>query len=256
MTNDHFRKSTVLLLFLILSFSAFSQKADSTKVPFHFGGAATVTNNGISFIPTFSLGKPAAIFDMSAGRKLTFEPQFRFALEGKPWSFIFWCRYKLVNTNKLWLTVGAHPAILFKTITVTTDGVSNEYIRAQRNLAAEISPNYYLSRNISVGMYYLYGYSLESFAIRNTHFLTLNANFSNIRLPKNFYMKFNPQIYYLNMDKLDGFYCSSVFTLARKNFPVSISSLINKAIETDIQSKDFVWNVSLIYSFSHEYLKR
>jgi hypothetical protein len=243
------------LFFLNLSFIAFPQKKDSTQVPLHFGGAATITNNGISFIPTFSLGKPAAIFDMSVGRKLSFDPQFRFALEGKPWSFIFWGRYKLVKTNKVAVTIGAHPAILFRTITETTDSVSKEYIRAQRNLAAEIAPNYYLSRNISIGMYYLYGYSLESFAIRNTHFLTLNASFTNISLPYKFYFKINPQVYYLNMDKQDGFYCSSVFTLAKKNFPVTVSGLVNKAIKTDILSKDFVWNVSLIYSFNNQYIK-
>jgi len=38
----------------------------------------------------FTLGKPAAIFDLSVGNeRLAFEPQFRFSLEGKPWSFIF-----------------------------------------------------------------------------------------------------------------------------------------------------------------------
>jgi hypothetical protein len=81
-----------LLLFVLLSLFHFSfpQKTDSTKIARHIGGAVTVTNNGISLIPNFTLGKPAAIFDLSVGgKKLSFEPQFRFALEGKPWSFIF-----------------------------------------------------------------------------------------------------------------------------------------------------------------------
>jgi hypothetical protein len=255
-TRDNFKKSLVFIFLLNVSFFAFSQKADSTKAPLHFGGAATVTNNGISFIPTFTLGKPAVIFDMTVGRKFTFEPQFRFALEGKPWSFIFWGRYKLVKTNKVAITIGAHPAILFKTITETVDGVTKEYIRAQRNLAAELSPNYFLTKNISAGMYYLYGYSLESFAIRNTHFLTLNANFYKIKLPSDFYMKISSQVYYLNMDRVDGFYCSSAVTLAKKKIPLSVSALVNKAIKTDIISKDFVWNISLIYSFGNEYVKK
>lgn len=71
-----FMKSTTLiqlvLFFIILNLSyySFSQNTDGTKVTSNFGGAITVTNNGISFIPTFSLGKPAAIFDMSVGRKI------------------------------------------------------------------------------------------------------------------------------------------------------------------------------------------
>lgn len=256
MTKEFIKISIITLLFLNLSFLAFSQKADSTKAPLHVGGGITVTNNGISFIPTFSLGKPAAVFDLSVGRKLSFEPQFRFALEGKPWSFIFWGRYKLVRTDKVAITLGAHPAVLFKTITETNNGVTKEYIRAQRNLAAEFSPNYFIAKNISIGIYYLYGYSMESFAVRNTHFLTLNANFSGIKLPSDFFLKFSPQVYYLSMDKADGFYCSSVLTLARKNFPLAVSGLINQAIKTDIVSKEFVWNVSLIYSFGNEYVRK
>ena len=57
-------KKKTLLLFILLSLApvSFSQKNDSTIVPRYFGGAVTLTNNGISFIPTFNLGKPAAIF--------------------------------------------------------------------------------------------------------------------------------------------------------------------------------------------------
>jgi hypothetical protein len=249
----------LLLLFILISIPGInsSQNTDSTKIVSNFGGAVTVTNNGISFIPTFSLGKPAAIFDMSVGRKLSFEPQFRFALEGKPWSFIFWWRYKLLKTNKVAVTLGAHPAFLFRTITDTINGVSQEIIRVQRNIAAELAPNYFLTKNISVGMYYLYGYSFEKDVIKNVHYLTLNANFSNIRLPGQFYVKFAPQVYYLNMDKQDGFYFSSVLTLANRKIPLSVSTLMNKIIQTNITaSQNFVWNVSLIYSFNRKYVEQ
>jgi hypothetical protein len=94
-------KNAFLLFVLFnLSFLAFSQKSDSTKVDNYFGGTVTVTNNGISLIPTFSIDKPAVLFDLTAGRgKLSFEPQLRFSLDGKPWTFFFWWRYKLLNTS-------------------------------------------------------------------------------------------------------------------------------------------------------------
>ena len=75
------QKNTVLLVLVLSMLSHFcdAQKPDSSKPAFHFGGAALVTNNGISLIPTFSLGKPAVIFDIyMAKRKLSFEPEFRF----------------------------------------------------------------------------------------------------------------------------------------------------------------------------------
>jgi len=251
------RHLILLLLLFSIHVIGFSQNTDSTKVISNFGGAVSVTNNGISFIPTFSLGKPAAIFDMSVGRKLSFEPQFRFALEGKPWSFVFWWRYKLVKTDRVAVTVGAHPAILFRTITDTVNGVSQEIIRAQRNVAFELSPSYYFTKSISMGMYYLYGYSFEKDVIKNVHYLTLNAGFSNIRLPFKFYFKFNPQVYYLKMDEQDGFYFSTVLTLANRKIPLSVSTLMNKIIHTNITaSKNFVWNVSLIYAFNNKYVEQ
>ena len=251
-------KAILLFVFLNFTYSSFSQKTDSTKLLRHIGGAVTVTNNGISFIPNFTLGKPAAIFDLSVGgKKLSFEPQFRFALEGKPWSFIFWWRYKLFQDDKFQVTMGAHPAFLFKTSTFLIDSIPIEKIVAERYLAGELSSNYLLAKNISIGLYYLYGHGIEIDAIRNTHFLALRSNFSDMKLTKHFFLRFNPQFYYLKMDENDGFYFSSTLTLARRNFPLSISALINQTIQSEIPAdKDFVWNVSLIYSFNEEYIEK
>src|SRR5262245_46043358 len=116
-------KKNPLLFFLIhCSLLAFSQIPDSTKgaesgldslqkansKKTFLSGAVSVTNNGISLIPTFSLDKPAAIFDMSVRRnKFSFDPEFAFSLhDGKPWYFLFWFRYKIVNTEKFRFTAG------------------------------------------------------------------------------------------------------------------------------------------------------
>lgn len=254
------QKNTVLLIFILslLTNFSFAQKTDSTKPAFHFGGAALVTNNGISLIPTFSLGKPAAIFDIyMAKRKLSFEPEFRFSLEGKPWTFLFWWRYKLVEGEKFKFNVGAHPAMNFRTVTAEVNGESKEMIVTRRYLAAELSPNYFVARNTSVGVYYLYSHGIDKEAVRHTHFLTLNSNFSNIKLFDEVYMRFSPQVYYLNQDKEDGFYITSTLAFTKRRFPLSIMAIFNKTIETDITgSKDFVWNVSLVYSFSKHYVTK
>jgi hypothetical protein len=83
------RKALLVISFLSWAQISFSQKVDSTKKINHFGASVSVTNNGIAFVPAFSLGRPAVVFDLSAGRKLSFDPQFRFALDGKPWAFFF-----------------------------------------------------------------------------------------------------------------------------------------------------------------------
>ena len=72
-------KHYFLFFFLVLfSIIGFTQNAinDSSKLKSYFHGNFSVTNNGISFIPSFSLGKPAAIFEISTGKKrLSFDPQ-------------------------------------------------------------------------------------------------------------------------------------------------------------------------------------
>lgn len=258
MTNFFIKKAIVLTVLLNLSLSAFSQKSDSTKVPNYFGGGVTVTNNGISLIPTFSLGKPAALFDLTVGRgKLSFEPQFRFSLEGKPWTFFFWWRYKLVNNSKFFFRAGAHEALSFSTLPVLTNGESKETIITNRYLAGDLAPNYFLAKNVSIGMYYLYSYGIDNENVRNTHFVMLNMNFSNIKLSNKFIISYMPQIYYLKINKNDGFNVTSTLTLARRNFPVFLSVFGNKTIQSRVPGhKDFVWNASLIYSFNNNYVKK
>jgi hypothetical protein len=253
------QKITLLLVvvFLVLTHFSFAQKIDSAKSISYFSGAVSVTNNGISIVPSFSLNKPAVIFNLAMGKsKFSFEQDLRFSLAGKPWSFLFWGRYKLVDNDKFKMNTGAHLGLNFKTSVLPINGDSNEITVVRRYLAAELFPRYLLTKNISVGIYYLYSHGLDEGTIKNTNFLTLNSSFSNIRLFNQFFLYLTPQFYYLKLDKQDGVYFSASMTLAKKNFPLSVSGIINKTIQTDITgSKNFLWNVSLVYSFNKIYLK-
>jgi hypothetical protein len=253
------QKNSALLVFvfLLLAHYSFSQKTDSTKSITHFSGSISVTNNGISIVPSFSLGKPAVAFLLSVGKnRFSFEPDFRFSLKGKPWGFLFWARYKVVNSNKFQINAGTHLGLNFRTSLLPANGDTSEATVERRYLAGELSPRVLLTKNISIGIYYLYSHGLDAGTIKNTHFVVFGTNFSNIKLTDQFFIKVNPQLYYLKLDARDGFYFTSSFTLAKKNFPFSLSALINKAINTRITGgKDFLWNTSLVYSFSKKYIK-
>ena len=57
------------------------------------------------------------------------------------------------------------------------------------------------------------------------------------------------------MDDKDGVYFNATFLITKKNFPLSVSALINKPLKSNIPSEyDFLWNVGLIYSFN-KYLR-
>lgn len=254
------QKIGLLVAMLCLAQFASAQSQDSTKHVLNFMGAASVTNNGFSFIPSFSLGKPAAIFNfnVNGGKRFSFEPEFRFDLEGaRPWSFIFIWRYKLINAERLKLTIGTHlPALNFRTVSVIKNGVALDVIQTQRFFPVlEVAPNYMLNKSISIGAFFLYGHSPEVDATKNTHFVSLRSNFSNVKLSKQLYMRFNPQVFYLKSGDKDGFYAAANLTLAKKNFPFSLSSMMNKALKTEIAGKDFNWNISLGYTFGSNYTR-
>jgi hypothetical protein len=253
------QKNTVLLVFVLLMLAhlSFSQKTDSTKSIRYFSGAVGVTNNGISIVPSFSLDKPAVQFNLSLGKnRFSFEPDIRFSLAGKPWSMLFWGRYKLVTNDKFKMNTGVHLGLNFRTSVLPISGDSSETTVTRRYLAGDLAPNYFLTKNISVGIYYLYSHGLDAGTIGNTHFITFNTNFSNIKITDQFFIKINPQLYYLKLDAQDGFYFTSSFTVAKKNFPLSVSAIINKEINSNITgSKNLIWNASLVYSFNKKYVK-
>jgi hypothetical protein len=241
----------LLILLLFCSLTVFSQNTEKSPDSFHVNGAISITNNGISIIPTFTLGKPAAIFNMSVGTsRLTFEPELRFSLEGKPWSFVFWGRYKAYKSDKFSLNIGAHPAFAFKTIPLTKDGITSDYSVSQRYVATEVVPSYRITKNVTLGMYYLYAHGFDFGSTKNTHFITMNTSISNIEVSNNLRMRISPQVYYLRMNAIDGFYTSTTFTVSKVDNPISFSVFFNKVINTNITaSKDFVWNATLAYAF-------
>lgn len=235
---------------LCLSF-AYAQR-DST---FYFRADLSVTNNGFSIIPAFTLGNPAAFLDMRMGNKrLSFEPQFRYALEGRPWSFVFIYRYKAIIKPKFQLTLGGHlPGLNYITRTVNVNGIDEQLSVVRRFLAFELMPSYKFSSHVSVGIYYLRGQGFQQHGPQVSNFLSLQGNFSKLKLTGKSYISFSPQVFYLKVDGDDGYYLNASTTVGIKGFPLAISSIVNKAIQSTIPAKDFDWNVSLIYTIDKQF---
>jgi hypothetical protein len=247
------------LLFIGLSYTLHAQENDGTIIKLNrFGGAVTISSKGISTIPNLTLGKPAMVFDMVMGRKLTFEPQFRFALDGKPWAMVFWWRYYASVSNKFKVTLHTNYSLSYKSInSYNSSGVSQEIIRTTRYLVGAIAPSYQVNRYIGIGMYLFYNWGIEKFITRNTYMFSFRPSISNIPITKNIAARLNPEIYYLKMDNKDGVYLNSIFLVSKKNFPLSVSALINKPLKSNIPADyDFLWNVSLIYTFNKTYMEK
>ncbi|MBX2897954.1 MAG: hypothetical protein KF763_21100 [Cyclobacteriaceae bacterium] len=247
---------TKLLLALagILSLtSGYAQPKDST---FFFRADLSITNNGFSIIPAFTLGDPAAFLDMKMGNKrLSFEPQFRYALEGRPWSFVFIYRYKAIIKPKFQLTFGGHlPGINYITRTVDVNGIQEPLSVARRFLALEIIPTYKFTDHTNVGIYYLRGHGFQKHGPQDSHFLSLQGNFIKIKMAGKTYFSFNPQVFYLKVDADDGFYANATATIGIQDFPITISGIVNKAIKTEIATQDFDWSINLIYTLDKKFV--
>ncbi|SFO67606.1 hypothetical protein SAMN04488519_11166 [Algoriphagus ornithinivorans] len=253
-------KIQILILSLVLlQGPSFSQEnpVESQSPIRHFSGTITATNNGVSIIPAFNLGKPAAFFDLSVGgERLSFDPMFRFGMNGKPWSFILWWRYKIIKDKKFSLTAGAHPAFLFQDREVMVDGEVQRMFVANRFLAGEINQSYKFSNKLSMGIYYLHGTGFNPTGPKNSDFVALNTVISNIRLGGDFSLRINPQLFFLSVDENSGTYINSSFTFSKDEFPISFQTFFNQKIKSQVAGDDLVWNMSLLYTFKNTYAKK
>src|SRR5665647_971196 len=201
-----FRLPALLLVLFMFPIITFALEKDSTKVPFNFGATVTITTKGISSIPNLTLGKPAAIVYLSMGRAIKFEPEIRWGLDGKPWMFIFWFRHDLLNNDHFFIKLRVNPTVLFNTVTVTTNNVTSDIMKASRTLTLDLAPNWLLTKKFSIGPYWMYSYGVEKNAIKNTDLLGLRANLANIKLSDQLAMRFSSMAYFLKMDENHGYY--------------------------------------------------
>jgi hypothetical protein len=240
----------ITTLTLLLAMQVQAQESGSKQI----GGVITATNNGVSIIPSFTLGRPALLFDLSlSGERFSFDPMLRFGMDGKPWSFVFWGRYKAIKDKPFTLTVGAHPAFIFAERIVKVNGQEKTMFVSQRFLAMEVAPMYKFSNRLSMGLYYLRGHGFNPIPPDNSNFLALNTVVSNIPLGGDFNLRVNPQLFYLKVDDTSGTYITSNFTVVKPGFPIGFQGLVNQKIKSTIAGDDFIWNVGIMYLFSNTF---
>ena len=245
-----------MLCFVLLGFTQFSfAQVNENSKPVQMTGSISVTNKGISLIPSFTLGKPAAVADFSVTKgRFSFDPTFRFALEKmKPWSFIFWFRYKVVDSDRFSFNIGAHPAYSFKYAESSESDLADDAIMVNRYLAGEIAPTFVLSDKISVGPYYLVAHGTGGDVNNYNHYIALRGGLSNIGLVGDVSFSLSPQVYYLNLDGVIGTYVATGVSLKKQTSPFSVSAMFNQTLDSDIGGDDFIWNISLVYSFNKKY---
>jgi hypothetical protein len=248
-------RALILLCFVFIQ-TLKAQTDQAGSKPNNFTAAVLFQTKGISTIPNLTLGKPAFTFDLKVGRKLSFEPQFRFSVKGEPWAIVFWWRYSALATKKFRLDLSTNYSFAYKTIIVPSNGEPQELIRTTRYLVGAAAPEYLISKYFSIGGYIFYNHGIEKFITRNTLMLSFRPSVSNIPITKNITARFNPEIYNLSMDEDNGVFFNARLSISKKDFPVAVSALLNKPVKSNIPSGfDLLWNVGISYTFNGKYIR-
>jgi hypothetical protein len=155
------------------------------------------------------------------------------------------------------MSTGVHPAYNLATRTVTDNGKSWEITQARRFFAYELAPSLRISKHVTVAPYYLRGMGLQQDGPLVMQFLALNASLANLELTPEFRLTMAPQLYYLYLDGKEGMYLASNIRLSHPSSGFSLQSTLNKELSSKIPgSRDFMWNLTLFWSFSHSYLPK
>ena len=219
-------------------------EGESSGIPVRAG--FSLTNEGISIIPAFGLGEPALLTNLSVGNRFRFEPEFYFSAKGDPWAFLLWMRYDLIRHDRLSVGIGAHPGYTF----LKSEGIGTETVtEVIKILAGELTVRYKLFDDLDIGLYYLRGGAMDGASPQESHFLSFNSRLPSLHLMRGLQFTLLPQIYYLKLDETDGFYAAATAILGIESLPFTLSSVINKIIDSSITGNpDPLWNVSLNYT--------
>jgi hypothetical protein len=240
-------------LFFILNLPhlVFSQQKDTLKPiePLHATANILITNNGLSLFPNLSLGKPATIINVVVGKKkIFFEPELRWRLNGNPWSYIFWLRYRPKRTAHFSWHIGAHPSYVVRDNEVMVKGQTTHRWVAQRNAAVEIVPVWHYSPKFSLGFHALTSRGLDTaYGNQKSVYVSLQPRFPKIELSQKYYLGFFPQVFYLALDANNGMYYSQMVSFNKKNLPFYLTTVATYKIKSTIVGNDFIWNVGLNY---------
>lgn len=242
----------VCCLLLVSSIVSAQEKSDTTRAVFQFSGTLSLTTNGISPIPAFSLGNPAILGFLSLRKKrFSYDPQMAFSSKGIPWFFNNCFRYRIIEKTKFQFQTGLIWGIGYLYPEVILNGVNQNIAKAERFLWLELMPSYKISDKLTISSTTWSGHNFESGSVKRINYISLIGNITKIRLNQSLHFNFFPQVFYLNLDGIsDGFFVSGILGIGHNKFPLFLSMQMNKTLTTTISpDPGFQWNISLAYSF-------
>ena len=237
---------TKILFLLCLSFFAYAE-IDSTKSPIVIHGNLQLTNNGISPVPSFSLGKPALLTTLIVSKgRFSFNPEFNFDLEAKPWSVNTWVKYKLIQRGRFDFILGNNFSLFFKR---NLPNPRNEEFQLQRYQAFEFNAGFQLTSKRSLRLMYWKSQSLDGLGIKNGLFVMLVAQINDAYTGKLGRISFRPSAFVIdNTAPFTAYFISQITTFYPAKFPLNLSFQTVHPLYSSPNSP-FNWNLGLNLPF-------
>ncbi len=242
------KKLILPLLFLFIFTNSWSgEQADSTRSKkLKAEAQISLNSNGIAYIPSFSLGKPALIANLSLTKgRFSYDPALSYSLELRPWIIDNWFHYRLIDRPKFEMKAGAVISSFFSEYET-----EEEVIRqVQKYLAVEFISKYRFSPKSSLAFTYLLDRGQDPGTTQG-HFFNLQANRSEIPLGKKGLLSASLQLFYINYTgREDGLFTAGYVSASVRNIPFSIFFQGIQAISSNIEPfPGFKWNVGLAYT--------
>ncbi|HUX96987.1 MAG TPA: hypothetical protein VMV47_14725 [Bacteroidales bacterium] len=206
----------------------------------------SINTNGISSIPSFSLGAPAVIVapTFTKGR-LNYEPVLAYDMDIQPWFVDNWLRYKIVDRPKFEFRTGLNFSMYFSDYKLPDETI----LQGQRYWAAEFTAIYKPSARSFISGAYWNDRGQDMGTITG-HYLALMAERSEIGIGKSFLLAVNLHLFYINYTASnDGLFISPKLTASLNKKPLALFFHGIQAISSNISPyPGFSWNLGLSYT--------
>lgn len=227
------------------------ETTDTGRLIIQSSGVLSVTTNGISPVPAFSLGKPVVSAFLSLrNKRISYNPEIAFSLDGVPWFLNSIFRYNLIEKSKFKLRTGLMWGISFSNPVINLNSSIRDITKAERLLLIELIPEYKLSENVALSLTAYKARNFDSGLVNKFSYFSITNRITKISVYKRVYTSLFPQLYYLDIDGSNGFFVSGIFGFGLEELPFFLSVQMNQTITTTISpAPAFEWNISLAYSF-------
>ena len=248
-----------LIIFIFFPLLLSSQSNDN----YFIKGNLNLNNNGVDWVPLFTLGEPSLIANFSLGKdRFSINPSFKYDLNGfQPWGFDIYWNYQLIRKEKFILDIGAFfPGTSFQRTEVEEDHLPKEILQPLVAFMPNLNMSFKLSEGFGLKFSYYEGFNVKK--INQDHFdngrlFFLTGVINNVDISDTIYINWIPQIYSVQIDEVSGIFAAQTLMLGFKNSPFKISSAMNKSVDMGtLSGKKFDINIGVNYSFELNFIKK